>query len=164
MVTDQEQELIDELEALRKELEGLKQERESRAAELEAKNVSIVKLGQALAGKDAEIAALKQASTEAEGKVAELESALAQAVAGYKELVIETNPGVLAELITGNTVGEVNESLKNARALIERVKQEMNSEAAKTRVPASAPQRTPLDLSALSPREKIQYAIGGFSS
>ena len=164
MVTDQEQELIDELEALRKELEGLKQERKSRAAELEAKNVSIVKLEQALAGKDAEIAALKQASTEAEGKVAELESALAQAVAGYKELVIETNPGVLAELITGNTVGEVNESLKNAQALIERVKQEMNSEAAKTRVPAGAPQRTPLDLSALSPREKIQYAIGGFSS
>ena len=164
MVTDQEQELMDEPEALRKELGGLKQERESRAAELEAKNASIVKLEQALAGKDAEIAALKQTSTEAEGKVAELESALAQAVAGYKELVIETNPGVLAELITGNTVDEVNESLKNAQALIERVKQEMNSEAAKTRVPAGAPQRTPLDLSALSPREKIQYAIGGFSS
>ena len=164
MVTDHEQEIVDEPEALKKELEGLKQERESCAAELEAKNVSIIKLEQALAGKDAEIAALKQASTEAEGRAVELESALAQAVAGYRELVIETNPGVLAELITGDTVDEVNESLKNAQALIEKVMQEMNSKAAKTKVPAGAPQRTPLDLSALSPREKIQYAIGGFSS
>ena len=164
MVTDHEQEIVDEPEALKKELEGLKQERESCAAELEAKNVSIIKLEQALAGKDAEIAALKQTLAEAEGKAVELDSALAQAVAGYRELVIETNPGVLAELITGNTVDEVNESLKNAQALIEKVMQEMSSKAAKTRVPAGAPQRTPLDLSALSPREKIQYAIGGFSS
>ena len=58
----------------------------------------------------------------------------------------------------------MNESLKNARALMERVRQEMEAEAAKTRVPAGAPQRAPLDLSALSAREKIQYALGGSSS
>lgn len=71
---------------------------------------------------------------------------------------------MLAELITGETVDEINESLKKARALIERVKQEMEAETAKTMVPAGAPQRMPMDLSALSPREKIQYAIGSFSS
>jgi len=52
----------------------------------------------------------------------------------------------------------------NARALMERVRQEMEAEAAKTRVPAGAPQRAPIDLSSLSAREKIQYAIGGSSS
>jgi len=78
--------------------------------------------------------------------------------------VVQANPGVLAELITGDTVEEVNESLKNAQVLVDRVRQEMEAEASKTRIPAGAPQRAPLDLSALSPREKIQYAIGGSSS
>jgi hypothetical protein len=89
---------------------------------------------------------------------------LPQAVAAYKELVVQANPGVLAELITGDTIDEVNESLENARILMDRVRQEIEAEAAKTRVPAGAPQRAPLDLSALSPREKIKYAIGGSSS
>ena len=164
MVTDQEQELIDELEAVREELEGMKHEQEIRARELESRGTVISKLEQALADRDVEIAALKQAVTEAESKITELSGALAQAVAEYKTLVVQSNPGILAELITGETVDEVNESLKKARALIERVKQEMEAETAKTMVPAGAPQRMPMDLSALSPREKIQYAIGGFSS
>ena len=164
MVTDQEQELIDELEAVREELEGMKHEQEIRARELESRGTVISKLEQALADRDVEIAALKQAVTETESKITELSGALAQAVAEYKTLVVQSNPGILAELITGETVDEVNESLKKARALIEKVKQEMEAETAKTRVPAGAPQRMPLDLSALSPREKIQYAIGGFSS
>ena len=161
MVTDQEQELIDELEAVREELEGMKHEQEIRARELESRGTVISKLEQALADRDVEIAALKQAVTETESKITELSGALAQAVAEYKTLVVQSNPGILAELITGETVDEVNESLKKARTLIEKVKQEMEAETAKTRVPAGAPQRMPLDLSALSPREKIQYAIGG---
>ena len=75
--------------------------------------------------------------------------------------MVDSNPGVFAELIAGDTIDEVNESLKNAQVLVERVRQEIESETAKTKVPVGAPQRVPLDLSALSPREKIQYAIGG---
>ena len=85
-------------------------------------------------------------------------------MATYKEIVVQANPGVLAEMITGDTIEEVNESLKNARAIMERVRQEMEAEAARTRIPAGAPQRAPLDLSALSAREKIQYAIRGSSA
>ena len=76
-------------------------------------------------------------------------------------LVVQANPGVPAELITGDTIEEVNVSLKNAQAIVDRVRQEMEAEASKTKIPAGAPQRTPPDLSALSPREKIKYAIGG---
>ena len=67
-------------------------------------------------------------------------------------------------ITTGDTIEEVNESLKNALALVERVRQEMEAEASRTKVPAGAPQRAPLDLSELSPREKIKYAMGGPSS
>ena len=163
MVTEKEQENADEVEAGGDEID-LKQENETLTLELKAKGAAIIRLEQALAGKDSEIASLKQALDEAERKLAELSQALAQAVASYRAMVIQANPGVLAELITGDTVEEVNESLKNAQALVERVRQEMEAEASKTRIPAGAPQRVPLDLSALSPREKIQYAIGGSSS
>ena len=164
MVTEKERENSGDDEAAGDEIEGLKQENESLARELKSRDAAIVRLEQALSGKDGEIAALKQALSEAERKLADLNESLARAVAGYKDMVIRANPGVLADLITGETVEEVNESLKNALALVERVRQEMEAEASRTRVPAGAPQRTPMDLSALSPREKIQYAIGGSSS
>jgi len=161
MATDQEKEQIGELEAVNRELEGLKQEKETLTRQLEDSNYTIAKFEQALASKESEAASLRQALTEAEKKLSEVTEALTQAVAGYKALVVEQYPGILSELITGNSIDEVNESLKNAQALIDRVRQEMEAEASKTRVPAGAPQRAPLDLSALSPREKIQYAIGG---
>ena len=161
MVTDKKPELTEELEAAIKELEGLKQERGNLARELESRDTQIIKLEQALASKDSEIATLKQAVAETDSKLTEVSNALSQAVASYKTQMVESNPGVLAELITGDTIDEVNESLKNARALIDRVRQEMEAEASRTKIPAGAPQRAPLDLSTLSPREKIQYAIGG---
>ncbi len=68
---------------------------------------------------------------------------------------------MLAELVSGDTVGAVDESLKNARDLVEKVKQEIEAETSKAKIPIGAPQRAPLDVSALSPREKIQFAIGG---
>jgi len=164
MVTEIEQEKTTTDVADGEQPDNLEQENESLTRELELRNATIMKLEQALANKDSEIADLNQSLDEAKRALDELGKALPQAVAAYKELVVEMNPGVLAELITGDSIKEVNESLKNARALMERVRQEMEAEAAKTRVPAGAPQRTPLDLSALSAREKIQYAIGGSSS
>ena len=156
--------MVTEKDEPRDEVEELKQENAALAREIAARDETIIRLEQTVASKDGEIATLKQAVAEAEKKVAELGDALAQAVASYKAMVIEQNPGVLAELITGDTIEEIDGSLKNAQAIIERVRQELEAEVAKTKVPAGAPQRAPLDLSALSPREKIQYAIGGFSS
>lgn len=161
MVTKKEPELIDELEAAKGQAEELKQQKEALARQLESRDAVITRIEQSLAGKDNELATLKQSFTEAEKKSVELEKALAQAVSSYRAMIVESNPGVLAELITGDTIDEVNESLKNARALIDKVKQEMEAEVSRTKVPAGAPQRVPLDLSVLSPRDKIQYAIGG---
>lgn len=160
MVTKEEQAKTDGLEAPGDEVDGLRQGNEALARELKSRDTTIIRLEQALAGKDSEVVALKQAAAEAERRLADLGGALAQAIASYKAMVVQANPGVLAELITGDTVDEVNESLKNAQALVNRVRQEVEAEASRTRVPAGAPQRATLDLSALSPREKIQYAIG----
>jgi len=160
-VADKEEALMAELEATRDELERVKQDKETLTRELESKGATITELEQALAGRESEIVILKQAMVESDEKLTEINNTLAQAVAGYKALVVATNPEVLGELITGDTIEAVNESLENARALVGRVRQGMEEEASRMRVPAGAPQRTPLDLSVLSPREKIQYAIGG---
>ncbi len=161
MVADKEQKLTDELEAVKGELERLKQEKESVIRELESKNATTTELEQTVASKDSEIAILKQAVAEADMKLAELSESLAQAVASYRTMVTEANPEVPDELLTGDTIDAINESLKSARALIDRVKQGIEAEVSRTKIPAGAPQRVPLDLSVLSPREKIQYAIGG---
>ena len=161
MVTEEKQENTEDLETTDNELEGLKEENEVLARKLEARDATVAKLEQALAGKDSEVVALRQSLDEAERKLADVSQALAQAVASYKAMVVQSNPGVLTELITGDTVDEVNDSLKSARALVERVRQEVEAETSKTRIPVGAPQRGIMDMSALSPREKIQYTIGG---
>ena len=161
MLADKEQELAGEFEAVKGELERLKQEKKSFTKELESKNAAIVELEQTVVSRDSEIAILKQTVAESDKKLAELNESLAQAVASYRAMLMEANPEIPDELLTGDTIDALNESLENARALIGRVKQAIEAETSKTRIPAGAPQRAPLDLSVLSPREKIQYAIGG---
>ena len=160
-MADEENELTDGLEALRAELESLKQEKETLNGELKAKETTIGELEEALASRDTEIAGLKQTITEAEEKLTQINDSLSQAVASYRELVVAAHPEIPPELITGDSVESIDESLRNAQALVDKVKQGIEAEASKARVPAGAPQRTPLDLSVLSPREKIEYAIGG---
>jgi uncharacterized coiled-coil protein SlyX len=157
---ENEQEKVDGVEATGSEIDSLKLEKESLARELKSRDDAIAKLEQALAGKDSEVTAMKQALDDTTQKLKDMGEVLPKAVAAYKEIVAQANPGILAEMINGDTIEGINESLKNARALVERVRQEVGAEAARVRVPAGAPQRTPLDMSALSPREKIQYALG----
>jgi uncharacterized coiled-coil protein SlyX len=121
--------------------------------ELAAKDLRLAELEQAVAGRDNEIAALKQS-------LAELETRLSQAVASYRALVIKSNPALPEELVTGDSIEEIDASLASAQVLIDRVRQELGAEIAAAKIPAGAPLRTPLDFSALSPKEKIQYAIG----
>ena len=164
MITENEQAKKEVPESTGDEMAQLKRDQETLKGELKSRQAAITSLEQAIAEKDAELVTVKKALDVAGGNLNELGRALALAVASYKELVVQANPGVLAELISGETVEQVNESLKNARALVSRVKQEVEAEATRTRIPAGAPQRVKLDLSTLSPREKIQYAIGGSTS
>jgi len=133
------------------ELEGLVAQKDEA---LTKANAHISELEQSVANLDNEAATLKQAMAESEEK-------LTEAVAGYKDLIIQSNPEVPEELVTGDTIEAINESLEKAKTLVSRVRQGLETEIASAKVPAGAPIRTPPDLSALSPREKINYAVGG---
>jgi len=128
--------------------------------EMKIRDEKIIGLEKSLADKDREIAAMKKTLDEAKKAIVETSVDLSQAVAAYKELAGQANPGPVAEMIKGNTIGEVNASLKSARELVAKVRQEVGAENARVRVPAGAPQRTSTDLSALSAREKIRFGMG----
>ncbi len=85
---------------------------------------------------------------------------LSKAVAGYKAVVVRANPEVIEELITGDSIETINDSLSRAKELVGKVRRGVESEISLAKVPAGAPERTSPDLSSLSPREKIQYAMG----
>jgi chromosome segregation ATPase len=127
---------------------------------LAAKERRIAELEQALAEKDEQITALTQSAAELEARLTGLEESLAQAISSYRALAVKYNPGLPEEQVVGDSIEAIDASLASAQALVNRVRQELEAEMAAARIPAGAPLRTPADLSALSPRDKIQYAIG----
>ncbi len=129
--------------------------------ELAKANARVIEFEQAVASKDSEIANLKQTEAELDKRLTTISNSLAEAVASYRAMVIQGNPEVIEELVSGDTIQAINESLKQAKTLVSKVRQGLEAEISLARVPAGAPERTLPDLSALSPREKIQYAIGG---
>jgi len=143
------------------ELESLVAQKDG---ELAKANACLIELEQAVASRDSDIATMKQSKDELEERLTTISNSLAEAVAGYKAMVVQANPEVIEELINGDTMEAINESLVEAKALVSRVRQGVEAEISLAKVPAGAPERTSPDLSALSPREKIQYAIGSFSS
>jgi len=121
----------------------------------------IAGLEKALREKETEIAAVKQTLDEAKQAIVETAVDLSQAVSAYKELVGQANPGLVAEMLKGDTIAEINTSLKSARELVDKIKREVGADNARVRVPAGAPPRVQADLSVLTAREKIKFAVEG---
>jgi cell division septum initiation protein DivIVA len=118
-------------------------------------------LEKTVAGKDSEVRTLKQTNEELAGTCKTISDSLTAAVAGYKRLVITANPTIPEELITGESIDDINRSLENARALVLKVKQGVEAEMSLTKVPTGSPERSTPDLSSLTPGEKIRFGLGG---
>ena len=143
-LTGEESELSEASGARIAELEGLVTEKDK---ELNKANAQITELEQAVA--------------ESTDKLSKVNESLSQAISSYKAQVVQSNLDIPEELIAGDSVEAINNSLTSARELVGKVRSGIEAEISSARVPAGAPQRAPIDLSTLSPREKIQYAIGG---
>jgi predicted RNase H-like nuclease (RuvC/YqgF family) len=146
---------------LENETDTLEQEKVRFNLELKAGEEKIAGLEKTLAEKDRELAALRQSADEAKQASARLSGELSKAVTAYKELVGQANPGPVAEMLKGDTIAGINESLISARALVAKVRQDIGAETARVSVPAGAPMRMAPDLSALTAREKIKFGIEG---
>jgi len=105
----------------------------------------ITRLEQGIASRDGELTAIKQS--------------LSGAVTKYRAAVLASAPGIPEELVKGESIDEIDASLEMARGIVSKVRQQLEVEAEANKVPAGAPPRMPQDLSALSPAEKIAYAL-----
>lgn len=178
----------EEIKALQAELEGIKAELvttktdlDTTKAELQGakdifveKETAFTELEQSVAAKDAEIVTLKQTvstgeadkatlaltiKAETQQAVTDLTDSYTEAVSAYKAVVASANPAVPVQLITGDTIEAVDASLESAVALVTQVRLAVEADIAAGKVPAGAPPRTAPDLSTLSAREKIAYAV-----
>src|SRR3972149_12009235 len=86
--------------------------------ELENAKSRITELEQMVAGKEAEITRLKQTGQGMGKRLAHLGNSLSEAVASYKTVVGRANPEVIEELIGGDTIQSINESLSRAKELV----------------------------------------------
>ena len=102
---------------------------------------------------------LKEQLASREQELGSLKEQLALSVAKYRTLVLAGVPEIPEEMVQGSTVEEINSSVTKAQEMVERVKSQIEAQKARERVPAGAPARMPPDLSALSPKDKIAYAL-----
>jgi len=107
-----------------------------------------------------ELLTLRTAGSAAEERIAELSGNLTEAVSRYKDRLYSAHPELLENMITGETIKEIDDSLGSALALVDRVKTSIAEQAKEVTVPAGSPERSGPDLSAMSAKEKIAYAIG----
>lgn len=129
---------------------------EQATAELKAR---IRSLEEEILLKNEDIEALKKSLELTQQELEGAKAAYAYAVEDYKRLATEHNPLIPAEIIIGNTIDEVKASIQRASEFVAKVKQAIQEQAQEVTVPAGAPTRTEPDLSALSPKEKIAYAV-----
>lgn len=106
-----------------------------------------------------EIQRLSTLVTERDSEIIGLKQQVELAVGRYRSALIAGAPDLPEELVQGSTIEELDRSVESARKIVEKVASRIEARSPETRVPSGAPARRPADVSGLSPREKILYAI-----
>jgi chromosome segregation ATPase len=128
--------------------------------ELEALRDALAQRDERIAALEEELANLRALLRERDEALASMRERLALALGKYRSLLLASAPEVPEELVQGETVEELDESLARARQMVERIRSRIEAKLARERVPPGAPLRSAPDLSTLTPREKILYGLG----
>ena len=80
---------------------------------------------------------------------------LSQTTSKYRAALLTSYPEVPPDLVQGQTVEEIDESMARARQMVERIRNQLEAQAAFQRVPTGAPLRSAPDLSARSPSLRL---------
>lgn len=106
--------------------------------------------------------ALGEAKKSLDAQAADIQSfktSYEDAVKAYRKQAIGANQFFTEELVTGNTIAEIDASVTRVRDLLGKVKSGLEEDLKNVTVPAGAPGRTGPDTSDLSPREKIKTGL-----
>ena len=114
------------------------EELETVKAQLEEEQKAKTTLEEAMAQKDARLAELEAALSEAK----QGSEASATELASVKEARDKaSNPQVPEDMISGETIAEIDASVEKGKGLVSAVKKTLESETAAAKVPAGAPTR-----------------------
>ena len=133
--------------------------KQSAGNELAAATVRITALETAVAEKDAALVDVKKVLDTQASDFAALKTTHEAAVTAYKKLAVSSNSLFSAELITGNTIAEIDASMHSITDLAGLVRSKIEADIKSVSVPAGAPERSGPDTSGLSPREKIKQGL-----
>jgi chromosome segregation ATPase len=148
-----------ELEGARKEAEELKGQLGERDARLGEVQRQLAEVTAAKETGEEELASLRAGLDDKEAQLSAATESLSNAVERYRASLIAANPEIPQDMIGGDAIGDIDASLEKAREMAGRVRTRLEEDLRATAVPAGAPQRSAPDLSDLSPREKIEYAL-----
>ncbi len=137
------------------ETQGTQQTQQTLKAQLDEEQKANATLKEAMEKKDFTIAdletkrgeletALSKAKQGSEASATELAStreARNQAVTKYLGMAKATNPQVPGDMISGETIEEIDASVEKGKGLVAAVKKTLESETAAAKVPAGAPTR-----------------------
>ncbi len=107
-------------------------------------------------------ATLEKLATENAARIAELtqlKDIHSKAVSKYLDAVKAANPTIPGDVITGDTIEDIDASVQKAQSIAESVKANLEAQAKEAKVPAGAPPRGEISLEGLTPREKIAAGI-----
>ena len=157
------EERLAEAEAEVERLQTTAADREARAAHLEglsaAQAETLAEAKAELASRDAELTAVRDELTAARSEAEELRGGLRSAAEKYRQAVLASRAEVPPDLVSGETVEEVDRQLEAALSMVAQLKSHLDSQAQAQRVPTGAPARRAPDLAALSPTEKISHGL-----
>lgn len=139
--------------------EGLRQRLQDKERLVEDSTRRVVALEEEVERQEAESRRLREERDQLGGKLAGVQAQAQEALARYREKLLTSAPEVPPELVKGDTVVEVEASLAAAQDLVERVRRQLLAQSAAQRVPSGVPTRRGLDLSTLSPAEKIALGL-----
>ena len=140
------------------ELESLRRENQQLWEQVESAGSIVARLEETMTQR-AEIAALREAGEAARRESTGLSGSLMEAVRTYRDLVLQTEPGLPSDMVVGGTIAEIIEAADKARAVVDGVRRAIEAENTRNHVSAGAPARSAPDVSALSSREKIRFAL-----
>ena len=130
-------------------------------AEIESLRSHLGELESQLQARDAALAERDQQLADLHPQIDALQEKLRQAAIRYRDARLAANPELPADLVTAETLEEIDEQFDAALKLVSEVRNRLQAESQAARVPIGAPPRRGPDLSALSPAEKIRLGLAG---
>jgi hypothetical protein len=113
----------------------------------------------ALAARDADVEAQSDVVATLQSRLEDLGARSQADAARYRSLVLAHEPELPADLVQGESVDAIEDSLLQARQTVAQVRQHIEHQAQSLRVPTGAPVRSAPATADLSPSEKIRLGL-----